>query len=29
MNGIHVGDWYLSITNILLGAILICLIAKK
>lgn len=29
MNGIHIGDWYFSLTNLLLGAILISLIAKK
>ena len=29
MNGIHVGDWYFSITNLLLMAIVLLMITKK
>lgn len=29
MNGIHIGDWYFSITNLLLAAIVVILVTKK
>ena len=29
MNGIHIGDWYFSITNLLLAAIVVILLTKK
>lgn len=29
MNGVHIGDWYFSLTNLLLAAILLTLLFKK